>query len=117
MPRLLTCLLAAGVWMSPALAAAPGTPGGPPGAVAAKGGAPDSKQIERDLQRLSWRQFRFVIESVPEMKADVEAYGPVGWKFVESRYATHGWKKSVDKLDAAEKQRLVELIRAAREMK
>lgn len=47
------------------------------------------------------------------MKADVEAYGPAGWKYVESRYKTYGWKKSIDKLDDDQKQLLANLIKQA----
>ena len=79
--------------------------------------AADSKQIEIDLQRLPWPQFRFVIESVPKLRADVEAYGAIGWKFVQSNYTSHAWKKNIDKLDDEQKQHLVDLIRAARSIK
>lgn len=80
----------------------------------AKAVAPDSLQIEKDLQRLTWNQFRFVIESVPELKAGVDAYGPFGWQYVQAKYPTHGWRKNVERLDPAEKQRLVSLIQVAR---
>ena len=75
---------------------------------------PDSKQIEGDLQRLPWKQFRSVVESVPKIKADVDVYGPLGWKYVEANYKTYGWKKSIDKLDEIQKQNLVDLIQRAR---
>lgn len=90
------CLLAA---LVPALAAAP---------------APDSARMEKDLQRLSWDQFKSVISAVPTLKADVEAYGPAGWNFVKTRYKTHAWKKNIDKLDAEQKRRLHELIERSR---
>jgi hypothetical protein len=77
----------------------------------------DNKQMESDLQRLPWKQFRSVIEAVPKMKADVDAYGPAGWKYIEGRYKTHGWKKGIDKLDPDQKQRLADLIRAAKNSK
>lgn len=79
--------------------------------------AADARQIEKDLQGLPWNQFRSVIESVPKMKADVEAHGPIGWKYLQASYKTHAWKKNVDKLDAAQKKRLVELIEAAKQAK
>ena len=78
---------------------------------------PDSKQLERDLQRLSWKQFRWVVESVPKLKAGVDAYGPMGWKYVQSRYATYPWKGSIDRLEAGDKLQLVELIRRARKIR
>jgi hypothetical protein len=78
--------------------------------------APDSKLLERDLQRLNWNQFRWVVESVPKLKAGVDAYGPMGWKYVQTRYSNYPWKNSIDRLDAAEKLHLVELIRRARKV-
>jgi len=76
--------------------------------------APDSGQLEQDLQRLKWPQFRSVIEAIPKLKADVEKYGPIGWEVVKTNYATYGWKKKIDKLDAGQKQRLAELIQQSR---
>jgi len=76
--------------------------------------APDSQQMETDLQKLTWPQLRFVIESVPKLKADVETYGPAGWKYVEARYATYPWKKNIDRLDDAQKRQLAELVQLAR---
>jgi hypothetical protein len=83
-------------------------------AAPAKSRVVDSQQIEKDLQRLPWKQFRSVIESVPKMKADVEAYGPMGWKYVEANYTTYAWKKNIDKLDDAQKKRLADLIQVAK---
>lgn len=79
--------------------------------------AADSLQMEKDLQRLPWKQFRQVIESVPKLKADVEAYGPVGWTYVQQNYRTHGWKKSIDKLNEAQRKQLADLIRLAKKAK
>jgi hypothetical protein len=70
----------------------------------------DSKRLEHDLQSLDWKQFRSVIESIPKLKADVDAYGPAGWDFVKGRYKTYGWKKNIDRLDDGEKRRLAALI-------
>ena len=75
---------------------------------------PDSQQIEKDLQQLSWKQFRSVVESVPKLKADIEAYGPIGWQFVQTNYKTHGWKKNIDKLDGTQKRQLADLIQTAK---
>lgn len=88
-----------------------------PAVAATKTAVPDSKLLEQDLQRLSWKQFRWVVESVPKLKAGVDAYGPMGWRYVQSRYATYPWKNSIDRLDAAEKLHLVELIRRARKIR
>jgi hypothetical protein len=92
--------LLAALWLAPALAKEPQ--------------APDSKQLENQLQRLDWPQFRSVVESIPKLKADVDAYGPAGWTYVKGKYKTYGWKKNIDKLDDAEKRRLAALIQAAR---
>jgi len=78
---------------------------------------PDSKQLESELQHLPWDKFRLVIESVPKLKADVEAYGPAGWRYVETRYRTYGWKKGIDKLDDNEKRLLADRIKQARTAK
>jgi hypothetical protein len=92
------------------------TPSAPPTKKAAtsRSALPDAQQMEKDLQQLNWSQFRSVIESVPKMKADVEVYGPAGWKYVEARYATYPWKKNIDKLDDAQKRQLADLIRRAK---
>lgn len=79
--------------------------------------AADSRQMEKDLQRLPWKQFRQVIESVPKLKADVEAYGPIGWTYVQQNYQTHGWKKNIDKLNEAQQKQLAGLIQLARQTK
>lgn len=75
---------------------------------------PDSAALEKELQALPWERFKAVVSSVPKMKADVDAYGPMGWEFVKKNYRTHGWKKNIDKLDAAQKRQLAELIRKPR---
>ncbi len=74
---------------------------------------PDSRQMEKDLQQLPWKQARSIIESVPKLKASVDAYGPLGWQFVEANYQHYRWKKNIDKLDATKKRDLAELIRKA----
>jgi hypothetical protein len=75
---------------------------------------PDSRQLEQDLQHLEWPQFRSVVEAIPKLKADVDAYGPLGWKYVEARYRSYAWQKNIDKLDDTQKRQLAQLIRAAR---
>ena len=77
----------------------------------------DSRQMEKDLQRLPWKQFRQVVESVPKLKADVEAYGPIGWTYVQQNYQTHGWKKNIDKLNEAQQKQLAGLIQLAKKTK
>lgn len=77
--------------------------------------APDSKQMETDLQQLNWDQFKSVIEAVPKMKADVDAYGQLGWQYVQMNYKTYKWKKSIDRLGDGQKHQLAELIYNARQ--
>ncbi len=79
--------------------------------------AADSRQMEKDLQRLPWKQFRQVIESVPKLKADVEVYGPIGWTYVQQNYQTQGWKKNIDKLNKEQQKQLASLIQLARKSK
>jgi hypothetical protein len=78
---------------------------------------PDGKQIEKELQSLPWPRFRAVIETIPKLKADVDAYGAFGWEYVKANYKTHGWKKNVDRLDEVQKRQLVDLIRSAKAAK
>lgn len=74
----------------------------------------DSKRLERELQSLSWKQFRFVVESVPKLRAEVDAYGTFGWEYVRANYQRHRWRKSIAKLDAAQQRQLADLIVLAR---
>lgn len=75
----------------------------------------DSAQMESSLQHLNWEKFRSVIESVPKLKADVDAYGPLGWRYVQANFTTYGWKKNIDRLDDTQKRNLAGLIQAARD--
>lgn len=83
-------------------------------AQAAGGPAGESARLEKELQSLPWEQFKAVISAVPKMRAEVEAYGPMGWDFVKTHYRTHAWKRNIDKLDPAQRQQLNDLIRQAR---
>ncbi len=74
---------------------------------------PDSRQLEKELQSLNWRQFKAVIEATPEIRREVEKYGPMGWEYVKTNYRSHDWKKNFDRLDNAEKQRHAQLIQRA----
>ena len=73
-----------------------------------------SQQMSKDLQNLPWKPFKAIIGATPKLAADVDAYGPLGWQFVRENYKTYDWKKKIDKLDAAQKEQLAELIRKAR---
>jgi hypothetical protein len=75
---------------------------------------PDSKQMEKDLQRLPWPQFKAIVEAVPKLRTGVDAYGPAGWQLVQANYTRYHWQRNIDKLDAAQKQQLAGLIRAAK---
>ncbi len=75
----------------------------------------DSVRLEHELQRLGWTQFRSVIEAIPKLKADVDAYGPAGWEYVKGRYQKYEWRKNIDRLDTDEKQRLAALIDTAQQ--
>ena len=75
---------------------------------------PDSRQLEKELQGLNWSQFKAVIEAIPEIRREVEKYGPLGWEYVKTNYRSYGWKKNIDRLDSGEKQRLAQLIQRAR---
>jgi hypothetical protein len=116
MPRLIYALLAS-LWVASATAASELPQPDTTAVVREKSTVPGSQQLEHDLQHLPWKQFRSVIEAVPKLQADVEAYGPAGWKFVESKYKTYGWRKGIDKLDDGQKQRLAELIALAKDAK
>jgi hypothetical protein len=107
-------VLVAVLWFTPAFAKTPHPPARSKAAAPANSVVPDSQEMEKDLQQLSWPQFRSVIESVPKMRADVEAYGAFGWKYVEARYASYPWKKNIDRLDDAQKKLLADLIRSAK---
>lgn len=92
-----------------ALAAAVAAPAAVGGAL--KNADLDSAALERELQRLPWKQFKAVVESEPRLKASVDAYGPLGWQFVQENYRRYGWKKNIDKLDDRQKRQLAERIR------
>ncbi len=75
----------------------------------------DSVRMEKELQNLDWKQFRSVIEAVPKMKADVDAYGALGWQYVQANYRTYAWRKSIDRLDDERKTQLADLIQLAKQ--
>lgn len=75
----------------------------------------DNEQLEKALQSLNWDQFKAVVEAIPKLKADVDAYGPLGWQYVQANYRSYPWRKSIRKLHEPQKKRLAELIDVARE--
>ncbi|WP_301100498.1 hypothetical protein [Propionivibrio sp.] len=79
----------------------------------AKHASLDSGKMEKDLQGLPWKEFKAVVESEPRLKAGIDAYGPLGWQFVQANYRSYGWKKNIDRLDDRQKQHLAEKIRIA----
>ncbi len=107
----LICLLLSSVWATSVVSADVPQPPDDKAVTTLQSNVPDSEQLEFELQHMSWEKFRSVIEAIPKLKADVEAYGPAGWKYVELRYKTFRWKKSIDKLDDGQKQLLTDLIK------
>jgi hypothetical protein len=87
---------------------------GKPAAGQVKPKIPDSRQLEKDLQGLSWNQFRSVVEAIPPIRAEVEKYGSAGWHYVKMRYQTYSWKRNIDQLTDGEKRQLAQLIQTAR---
>lgn len=73
-----------------------------------------SKALEQELQSLNWEQFRFVINSVPKLRAEVDAYGPLGWQYVQRNYRSYAWSKPIGKLDQQHRRELQSLIAQAR---
>lgn len=74
-----------------------------------------SGRLSHELQSLDWQQFRSVIEAIPKLRADVDAYGPAGWAFVQGQYKTHDWSRNIDRMDDAEREKLAALIDNARQ--
>lgn len=83
--------------------------------IASSTAIPDSEQLEKGLQGLSWEQFRAVVSAIPKLKADVDAYGPLGWQYVQANYRTYRWRKNINKLHIDQKIHLASLIQEARE--
>jgi hypothetical protein len=110
---LLVCLVGLGGTVTPAYAER-GKKDAAATQAASRSTETDSQRMEKELQRLPWKQFKSVIESIPKLKADVDAYGPAGWQFVKANYAKYRWRKNIDKLDATQKKQLAELIRRAK---
>lgn len=81
-----------------------------PGAERALDASPQA--LERQLQSLPWEQFRAVVESEPKLKADVDAYGPLGWAYVQKKYRTYPWSRNIERLEPERRQQLATKIRA-----
>lgn len=75
---------------------------------------PDSIELEKSLQSLTWPQFRAVLEAVPKLKRSVDAYGVFGWEYAKANYRTYRWRKSIDRMDDEKKIGLADLIARAR---
>lgn len=86
----------------------------PGGEAALPAETPRNVRLEQELQALSWPQFRAVIQAVPKLKAEVDAYGSFGWQYVQARYQTFRWRKSIAKLKPEQQEELGELIAQAR---
>jgi pyruvate/2-oxoglutarate dehydrogenase complex dihydrolipoamide acyltransferase (E2) component len=96
-------------------ATAPATnPANPAADAATNRAAADSLKLEKSLQSLNWPQFRSVVEAVPKLKADVDAYGELGWQYVQMNYKNYRWRKSINRLSDEQRQQLAALIQDAR---
>jgi hypothetical protein len=109
MPRV-SLLLAIFFWVMPVFAEGVYLPTQAAAEQAASNRELSSRQMEEDLQHMTWLQFRLVVEGVPKLKADIDAYGPTGWQYVQANYTTYRWRKSIKRLDETQKKRLIELI-------
>ena len=112
MKKLISALIVASITLT-GFAAPLAKPAAKP-STSTKAAVPSSETLEKELQGLSWPQFSFVVKSVPKLKTKVDAYGSAGWKYVQGRYRTYGWKKSIDKMEPGEKKQLSDLIRKAK---
>ena len=106
-----------GVWLG--LCAMPGfaaneKPVQPMPALQVRKPVPDSRQLEKELQSLNWKQFKSVVEAIPPIKAEVDKYGPLGWQYVQQHYRTYAWRGVIDRLDVSQKHELARLITRAR---
>lgn len=109
--RILTALTGLFLFCAETSAIPPALPPAPE--AAAPPSIPSGEALEKALQSLSWAQFTFVVQAIPKLKAKVDAYGPFGWRYVQSRYTTYDWKKSIDKFSPEERKQLAELIQQA----
>ena len=75
---------------------------------------PSSLDLEKQLQALNWSQFKAVVKAVPALRSQVDAYGALGWQYVQSRYKTYAWRRNIDKLKPTQKVELAQLIARAR---
>lgn len=111
------CLLVAFATFPVFAAPPPAALAATPTRAAVNSAIPDSATLERQLQQLPWPQFRSVVESVPKLKSAVDAYGPVGWQFVQANYRNYGWRRNIDKLSAEQKRDLAARIERARRLR
>jgi hypothetical protein len=109
-PLFIVCL-----WAVPALAEDIRVPSQAATTLSATSGELSNRQMEEDLQRMTWSQFRSVVESVPKLKADIDAYGQTGWQYVQANYTTYRWRKNIKRLDNTQKEQLAELIRLTKD--
>lgn len=66
--------------------------------------------LEHQLQSLPWELFRAVVESEPKLKADVDAYGPLGWAYVQKKYRAHPWSRNLERLEPERRHQLATTI-------
>lgn len=75
---------------------------------------PNSLTLEKELQSLSWPNFRTVVEGIPKLRAEVDRHGQFGWQYVRANYRTYPWKKNIDRLDPEQRRQLAVLIHKSR---
>lgn len=71
--------------------------------------------LEHQLQSLPWELFRTVVESEPKLKADVDAYGPLGWAYIQKKYRAHPWSRNLERLDLERRHQLATTIQTLME--
>jgi len=75
---------------------------------------PDSLKLEKELQSMSWSEFRSVVEAIPKFREEVDRHGQFGWQYVRANYRIYPWRKSIDRLDPDQRRQLATLIRRAK---
>lgn len=68
--------------------------------------------LEHQLQSLPWELFRAVVESEPKLKADVDAYGPLGWAYVQKKYRAHPWARNLERFEPERLHQLATTIQS-----
>lgn len=105
--------LAVAAWGAHAEGGGPGSAVVPAAVTEEPAADAEAVATERKLQSLNWEQFKSVVAAIPRLKADIDAYGPLGWEYVRNNYQHYEWRKNVSRLDAGQRKQLSDLIRRA----